>query len=203
MRGRDRTLMASAGGQGAPPRVRTFAPWRVVTWLFLLLAAFGCVQYARHASLAWAKAQALAPGSTVAAAALHRMLAWDIAYLLVALVFIVLCAGCILRQGWARIPLRVAACVLAVWVVVTGMLLLLQWQQFDRASADALAQLQADPALQQALLHARRSYQLALGLKVVAVPLLLWLAWRLGVPSVRAQFRARSRHAPPGASIRP
>lgn len=178
----------------AAPVVRTrgFAAWRVVLWLLLLLAAFGCVQYLRHASQVWAQSRALASGSDVAAGVLHGMLAWDIAYLLAALVFIVLCAGCILRQGWAREPLRVAACILTVWVVVTGAMLLKQWWQFDRASAEALAQLATDAALQQALLHARRSFRLALALKVVAIPVLLWLAWRLGTSAVRAQFRMRA-----------
>jgi hypothetical protein len=30
-----------------------------------------------------------------------------------------------------------------------------------------------------------------LALKAVAIPLLLWLAWQLGRPAVRAQFRRR------------
>lgn len=183
--------MSSSASDAPLTRVRTFAAWRVVVWVLLLLAAFGCVQYMRHASLVWAQSQALAPGSTVAGGALHRMLAWDLVYLLAALVIIVLSAGCILRQGWSRIPLRVAACILALWALVTGVMLLMQWSQFDRASADALAQLHADPVLQLALLHARRSYRLALALKVIALPLLLWLAWRLGAPAVRTQFRVR------------
>lgn len=168
-----------------------FAAWRVVVWLLLLLAAFGCAQYLRHASLVWAQLQQLAPGSGEAASMLQRMLAWDVVYLLAALVFIVLCAACILRQGWARLPLRVASGLLAVWVAVTGVTLLLQWWQFDRASTEALVQLRADPVLQQAIQHARRTYRLALAFKLVAVPLLLWLAWRLGAPGVRAQFRVR------------
>lgn len=168
-----------------------FAAWRVVVWLLLLLAAFGCAQYLRHASLMRTQLRQLAPGSGDAAAMLQHMLAWDVVYLLAALVLIVLCAACILRQGWARVPLRVASGLLAVWVAVTGVMLLLQWWQFDRASIEALVQLRADPVLQQAVQHARRSYRLALAFKVVAAPLLLWLAWRLGAPGVRAQFRVR------------
>lgn len=183
--------MSSAGVDTPLPDARAFAAWRVVVWLSLLLATFGCVQYIRHASLVWTQARVLAPGSAIAAGTLQRMLAWDIVYLLAALVLIVLCAGCILRQGWARLPLRVAAVILAIWALVTGVQLLMQWWQFDRASADALAQLQADVVLQQAVLHAQRSYRLAMALKIVAVPLLLWLAWRLGTPAVRSHFRVR------------
>jgi hypothetical protein len=181
-------MPATSAAQQAP----AFAAWRVVTWLLLLLAAFGCAQYLRHASLMRTQLQLLAPGSGEAASALQRMLVWDMVYLLAALVFIVLCAACILRQGWARRPLRVASCLLAFWVAATGVMLLLQWWQFDRASTEALVQLRADPVLQLAVQHARRSYLLALAFKLVAVPLLLWLAWRLGAPSVRGQFRVRA-----------
>ncbi len=119
------------------------------------------------------------------------MLAWDITYLLAASVLIVLCAGCILRQAWARSALRVAAALLALWMLASGGAMLAQWPAFERASADALGQLHGDAALRQALVHARRSYLAALVLKAVAVPILLWLSWRLGAPMVRAQFRRR------------
>lgn len=176
----------------AEPRARVpgFAVWRVVVWLLLLLAAFGCVQYVGHAELLWSQRQALAPGSA-AIAQLHGMLAWDIAYLLAAFALIVLCAGCILRQAWARPALRVAAALLALWMLASGGAMLAQWPAFERASADALGQLHDDATLRQALLHARHSYLVALVLKAVAVPVLVWLAWQLGVPAVRTQFRHR------------
>ncbi|OOG57091.1 hypothetical protein B0E47_07135 [Rhodanobacter sp. B05] len=167
-----------------------FAVWRVAVWLLLLLAAFGCVQYLSHAQLLWTQRQVFAPGA-VASAALRGMLAWDIAYLLAAFLLIVLCAGCILRQAWARPALRVAAALLALWMLASGGAMLAQWSAFARASTEALDQLHGDATLQQALLHARYSYLTALVLKAVAVPVLLWLSWRLGVPAVRAQFRHR------------
>jgi hypothetical protein len=40
--------------------------------------------------------------------------------------------------------------------------------------------------------RAERTWQVGLALKAVAIPLLLWLAWQLGRPAVRAQFRRRS-----------
>ncbi|GAB3780564.1 hypothetical protein [Dyella agri] len=165
---------------------RGFAAWRVAVWLLLLLAAFGCVQYLGHAQLLWAQRAGLSPTDS---AAMHRMLAWDIGYLLAAFALIVLCAGCILRQGWARVPLRVAAGVLALWALVGGGMMLAQWPQYDRASADALVQFGNDATLRAAVVHARRVYRLTLALKAVAMPVLLWLAWRLGTPAVRAQFR--------------
>lgn len=171
-------------------RERGFALWRVVVWLLLLLAAFGCLQYFSHAQLLWNQRQVLASNAT-ASAALHGMLAWDIAYLLAAFAVIVLCAGCILRQAWARSALRVAAGLLALWMLASGITLLVQWPAFERASTEALGQLHDDVALRQALLHARHNYLAALVLKAVAVPVLLWLSWRLGASVVRAQFRPR------------
>ena len=166
-----------------------FAAWRVAVWLLLLLAAFGCVQYLAHAQWLWGQRSGL---SGTEGAALHRMLAWDLSYLAAALLLFVLCAGCILRQAWARVPLRVACGLLALWALVgAGLMLMNQWLPLERASADALAHLASDDPLRLAILHARRSYRMALGLKLMAVPLLLWLAWRLGVPAVRMQFRRR------------
>jgi hypothetical protein len=167
-----------------------FALWRVLVWLLLLLAAFGCMQYFNHAELLWRQRHAFAPDSA-AARALQRLLAWDVVYLLAAFALIVLCAGCILRQAWARPWLRVTAGVLALWMLATGGAMLAQWSSLLHASRDAMAQLGGQAALQQALLHARYSYLLALALKAIAVPALLWLSWRLGVPAVRAQFRHR------------
>ena len=174
-----------------PVQPRRLAIWRVMVWALLLLAALGCLQYVRHAQQVWEQLHTLAPAEPDAVAALHGMLGWDMAYLLAAFVLIVICAGGILCQAWARPALRVASCLLALWALVSGGLLLVQWSSFDHASADAIAQLQSDATLQQALLHARRSYRIALVLKAVAVPVLLWLAWQMGVPAVRAQFRSR------------
>ena len=167
-----------------------FALWRVLVWLLLLLAVFGCVQYFNHAELLWRQRHAFAPGSA-AARALYRLLAWDVVYLLAAFTLIVLCAGGILRQAWARPALRMAAGVLALWMLATGGAMLVEWPSLLHASSDAIAQLDGHAALQQALLHARYSFLMALVLKAIAVPVLLWLGWRLGVPAVRAQFRHR------------
>lgn len=171
-------------------RADGFAAWRVVAWLLLLMSAFGCVQYLRHAHLVWQQAGALPPASPAAAAGLHGMLAWDLAYLVVALVFVVLSAGGILRKRWSRTPLRLAAAVLGIWVLVTTLVLLAEYARFDQASHDALLQVQGDPVLRQAMADARRGYHLGLAFKLVAAPVLLWFAWVLGRPRVRAEFGA-------------
>lgn len=167
--------------------------WRIVLWLILLLAAFGCLQYVHHAQQVWAHLQALAPGDAQGASALHGMLAWDLAYLLAAFALIVLCAGGILHQAWSRLPLQGAAVVLAAWSALSGLWLFQQWHAFVQSASDMAAAdgTQAAVALQALLDHARRSYRIGIALKAVSVPVLLWLAWRLGQPQVRAQFRPR------------
>ncbi|MCX7512775.1 hypothetical protein [Frateuria sp. STR12] len=140
-----------------------FGAWRVGTWIVLLLAAFGGVAYLRHG---------------------------DWPYLAGAFAVIVACAGSILRQPWARQALRVVALLLVLWALATGGLMLAHWDQFDAARAHAAGQPQAEILL-LAIEQARRSFLLGLVLKALLIPLLLWLAWQLGRPAVRAQFLTR------------
>ena len=140
-----------------------FGLWRVATWVVLLLAAIGGVLYLRHG---------------------------DWPYLVGSFVVIVVCAGGILRQPWARQALRVVALLLALWALATGGLMLAQWGRFDVARAHAMTQPQA-PLLLLVIEDWRRSFMLALAFKALLVPLALWLAWQLGRPPVRAQFVGR------------
>ena len=85
-------------------------------------------------------------------------------------------------DSYARdMALRVAAVLLAAWALASGVLL---------ASA-MRALLPADTAVSLMVAQLPHSYLLALGMKAVAVPVLLWLAWRLGRPDVRARFMRR------------
>lgn len=144
--------------------MNAFAPWRAGLWIVLLLAAFGGVQYLRYG--AWA-------------------------YVIVALAIIVLCAGGMLRQSWARTPLRLALLVIAIWALASGGLMLAQWHQFDHARASALAHPQLAAPLLAMIEQFRRTWLLGLAFKALLLPLTLWLAWRLGQPAVTAQFRSR------------
>ena len=171
-----------------------FMLWRVLVWLLLFLAAFGCLQYFSHAELLWGQRHAFAPGSE-AAQTLRRMLSWDALYFLAALTLIVLCAGCILRQAWARPVMRVAAAVLALYLLARGGAMLAQWPAFERASSEALGQLHGDAPLRQALQHARNTYLASLVIQLISIPALLWLSWRLGTPAVRMQFHSRKTAA--------
>jgi uncharacterized transporter YbjL len=55
----------------------------------------------------------------------------------------------------------------------------------------AQAQQQGTPGAAQMLAHLQHGYQLALAFKAVGIAVALWLAWKLGHASVRAQFRTR------------
>ena len=144
---------------------RRFSAWPIGVWILLLLAATGSVQYLQHA---------------------------EYTYLLAALLIIVVCAGCILRQAWARPIIQVLAVLLAVWALVSGVLMLQQWGDFETAQQHALAmppQL-GDIAL-WTIARAQRTWQVGLALRAVGVPFLLWLPWQLGRPVARAQFKRR------------
>lgn len=163
---------------------RGFAFWRLGLWVVLLLATFGCMQYLRHVQRVWPYYSGISATDIQHHAALGTMLAWDVAYFVISFAIIVLCAGGILRQPWARRPLRAVLGLQAAWMLVSGVMLWRQWlawqqlQSSSGVSAEALAQ-------------ADKGIMLALGFKLLAVPLLLWLAWRLGQPVVRAQFVRR------------
>lgn len=170
----------------APPRAAPrFAFWRLGLWVIVLLSAFGIVQYQLHARQVLAQLDAVPARATDAIAALRQMLAWDLLYLVAAVVLLVLCGAGILRQRWSRSVLRVALSVLALWMLFTGVLLLRQWQMFNNLPP-GLAQAAAAQVAQ-----ARRAIELGLLLKAISVLLPAWLVWRLGVPGVRSQFRTR------------
>ena len=149
-----------------PAPARRFSAWAVGPWVLLLFAAMGFVQYLRHA---------------------------EYVYLAAALLVIVACAGCILRQAWARPTMQLLAVLLAVWALASGVLMLQQWSDFDTARQHALAQPQLSDVALWMIARAERTWQVGLVLKAAAIPLLLWLAWQLGRPAVRAQFRPRPR----------
>jgi hypothetical protein len=82
---------------------------------------------------------------------------------------------------------------LALWSLVTGVLMLLHAGDFDRARAQALLQPQLAEVALWMIARAERTWQVGMLLKALAVPFLLWLAWQLGKPVVVTQFRARKR----------
>lgn len=170
-----------------------FAFWRLVTWLLLLLSAYGCLTYFMHAGQVWKVAQTLPAGNPQDLTQLHVMLAWDVGYFVVAFALVVICAGAILRQAWARPSLQVASLLLAVVAFVGGLTQAASWRSFSQAVKATDAQTSLDTASEMALTHLHRSFLMAMGIRALAIPLLLWLAWSLGRPLVRSQFHARRR----------
>jgi hypothetical protein len=142
---------------------RRFSAWMIGVWIVLLFAAMGAVQYLQHA---------------------------EYAYLLAALLVFVVCAGCIMRRVWARPTMQLFAVLLALWALVSGLLMLRQSGDFEAARQHALAM---QPQLAEIALwtvaRTQRTWQVGLALKAVAIPLLLWLGWQMGRPAVRAQFK--------------
>lgn len=167
-----------------PRKKNRFAWWRMLVWVLLLLAGAGGVEYVHHAQQVWGALQQLPAGDTQGAGALRILLGWDLGYLAAAFVVIVACAGCILRQAWARPVLRAVALVLCVWSAYRGILLWHQWTALNQMMG-VLAPGQTMP------MDLRRILLIGLILRALAVPALLWLAWQLGQPDVRLQFRAR------------
>lgn len=173
-------------GVPASPSPR-FAAWRLALWVVLLLAAFGCLQYASHGLRVW---QTLAVAAGIDAAGRHdlqAMLAWDMGYFAVAAPLVVCCAAAIQRQGWARPVLRVAFVLLALALAASGTLLWRSWIHWQA--------LQASAAAAAGMADRARQVHLALGFDAVAIAVLLWLSWQLGRPAVRAQFRRRGQRA--------
>lgn len=143
---------------------RRFAVWAVVPWIVLLLSALACAQYLQHG---------------------------DYPYLGASLLVFAVCTCCILRLAWARQAMRAVAIVLALWSLVTGVLMLHHWGEFELARQRAMTQPQLGEMAVWLINRAQRTWQVGLVLKALAVPLLLWLAWRLGQPDACAQFRRR------------
>jgi hypothetical protein len=177
----------------APTQARRPMLWRIAVWMLLLVSAFGALQYVKHMQNVWGQLNDAASLKPADVDALHGMLGWDAAYLLVVFVLIVICAGCILRQAWARPSMRVSAVLLSLWLLITGYLQLRDLQSLGASSAAILAQAQQQgtPGAAQMLAHLQHGYQLALVFKAVGIAVALWLAWKLGHASVRAQFRTR------------
>jgi hypothetical protein len=168
-----------------------FAWWRMIAWVLLLVAGFGCVQYIQHAQQLWGVLKTLPAGDSDIDKA-HAMLAWDAGYFIVAFAVIIASAGCILRQAWARPVLRVISLVLAVWAAYRAVL---AW--YDQHMLSVVGQTlvkigRSSPEQIAESEHAQHLLLISAGIGAVAVVVLLWLAWQLGQPAVRLQFRARS-----------
>lgn len=159
--------MVSGGMKDASLRARLFSLWGVALWLVLLQAASGAYQFAMHAMYV----QMIVPEAVV-----------------------VISAGCILRQEWARRVMTVVAPLLALWTCITVARMWLARGQFDEALARARALADATMAgvLADQIQQEQHAFYIGMAIKLVTLPILLWLAWKLTRPAVRAQFGRRA-----------
>lgn len=174
-------------------RPSRFAVWRVVSWLLLLVAAFSVLEYTLYA---WHASSALLSGDTGGKhAEVVTALVWHIVSLAAACATVMAATGVVLRREWARRVLRVLAVLLAVWMLVSIVMLGWQWHDFSVHSQKLLQQNDASALSHGVLARMRRDYEIAIavkvGLEAIAVPVLAWLSWRLGKPAVRQQFSRR------------
>ncbi|RUL64334.1 hypothetical protein EKH79_09870 [Dyella dinghuensis] len=163
----------------------------MIAWVLLLAAGFGCVQYVRHVQQLWGVLQTLPAGDSDIDQ-VHAMLAWDAGYFAVAFAVIVVSAGCILRQAWARPVLRVLSLGLAVWAAYRAVVAWYQWHMLTVIAPVLVAAGHSTPEQAAEAQHMQHLLLISAGVGVVATVVLLWLAWQLGQPAVRLQFRSRS-----------
>ncbi|MET4675518.1 MULTISPECIES: hypothetical protein [unclassified Luteibacter] len=165
-------------------RARPFAPWRIVVWLVMLLAAAGfvvnayaCVVIGQAVGAMSAEAVASGPDPRIA-------LLWSLGYTLAAFAIIVVTLSTLRWRDWARGAMRIVALLLMVWAAYTAWFAYGQWQQLGIV----LGQAGLPPDLVMVAGRQRSIMLVGVVLKVVSVPLLAWLAWALGSLRVRQQF---------------
>jgi hypothetical protein len=166
------SVMPTPAGASA----RRLSAWRIVTWVVMLLAAFGLITNLRAVLLVSnALARLVAPEDLEHA---RIAMAWAVGYVFVALGVVVVCFATIRRREWARGTMRVIAAGLALWAAWTA------WQLFDQWQA-VLSAHPGDSA------RIRNILLVSGAMKLISIPVLAWLAWCLGRPGVRAQFSAK------------
>jgi hypothetical protein len=165
---------------GAPSR--QLSAWRIVTWLVMLLAAFSLITNLRAVLLVSNAMERITAPEELNQARIA--MAWAVAYVFAALAVMATALLTIRRRERARRVMRIIAVVLAVWAAYTAWDLFGQWHD--------LRAVLSQPDLAAAARNSGERIQkifLASGvLKLVSIPVLGWLAWCLGRPSVRAQF---------------
>lgn len=171
--------------QGAR-HARPFAPWRIVVWLVMLLAAAGLVVNA-YAGFVFSQAVGTMSTAAVAGGPDPRIaLLWSLGYTLAAFAIIVVTLSTLRWRDWARGAMRIVALLLMVWAAYTAWFAYGQWQQLGIV----LGQVGLPPDLVMVAARQRSIMLAGVLLKVVSVPVLAWLAWALGSLRVRQQFLA-------------
>ena len=170
-------------------RPRPFAPWRIVVWLVMLLAAAGFVINTYASVLIGHAIGAVSADAIAAGASDPRIgLMWSLAYALAAFFVMAVALGTLRWREWGRRAMRAVALLLLVWAAYTA------WGSYDQWNQ--LGAVLSQPGLPADLLAAGEKHRtilfIGLVLKTVSVPVLAWLSWALGSVSVRQQFAPTS-----------
>lgn len=166
-----------------PALGRPFAPWRIVVWLVMLLAAVGFVING-YASVVIGQAAAGMSAADAAEMNPYVALAWSVGYALAAFATMAVALATLRWREKGRAAMRIIAVLLAAWAAWTAWLAFGQWQQLGAVLGQA--GLPAD--LLAAGMKHRNILLIGVLLKAVSVPVLAWLAWALGTLRVRQQF---------------
>lgn len=168
----------------APGGGRPFAPWRILVWLVMLLAAAGFVLNTYAAVVIGGAVTAMSAEAASQGPDPRVALAWTVGYLLAAFVVMVFALSTLRWREWARSGMRVIALLLVAWAAYTAWVGYDQWQQMGVVlSQPGLPA----PLLEMAAKH-RTILLIGVVLKLVSIPVLAWLAWALGSVKVREQF---------------
>jgi hypothetical protein len=158
--------------------------WRIGAWLIVLVAGLGAFFYARDAI---GIVLALRDGATgVGTPAAQLQLGWDVAYFVAAVLLAVLAAAVL--RGWRRavLPLRLACLVVAVWAATGAFSMWRALVQVREGLALALATPDASADFAHVVGPMLTYMYVALGIRILVIPVLGWVAWRLGSADVGA-----------------
>jgi len=152
--------------------------WRIAAWLIVLVAGVGAFFYARDAI---GISLALRDGATgVGTPAAQAQLGWDIAYFIAAAALAVLAALVLRGKRRAVLPLRLVCLLVAIWAATGVFSMWRALAQVREGLAVALATPDASGDLASAVGPILTYMYLSLGLRILVIPVLGWVAWRLG-----------------------
>ena len=152
--------------------------WRIAAWLIVLVAGVGAFFYARDAIGVWL---ALRDGRTgIGTSAAQAQLGWDIAYFIAATLLAALAALVLRGKRRAVLPLRLVCLLVAVWAATGAFSMWRALAQVREGLAVAMASPDASGDLANVVGPILTFMYVSLGLRILIIPVLGWVAWRLG-----------------------
>lgn len=158
------------------------AGWRIAAWLIVLVAGVGAFFYARDAI---GIALALRDGTTgIGTPAAQAQLAWDVVYFIAAAALAALAALVLRGKRRAVLPLRLVCLLVAIWAATGAFSMWRALAQVREGLAVALASPDASADLANAVGPILTYMYMSLGVRILVIPVLGWVAWRLGKADV-------------------